>query len=150
MLTTIVNFVKSKISSTDLQTVAPTIENVIEQTTNQAPVQIGTDSKNSHWKAWFPFTMFFGDNEFQPIYFWITIFCSLIFFMLFIKVYNAFLAVKHGVFNSAMISTSDLGVVLGFVSSLILLYNKKGNSKTPLQSKPTIIEETKKEGDSQP
>jgi hypothetical protein len=87
--------------------------------------------KQSKWQTYVPFTFFYGNNKFQPLYFWIFIFCTLASAMLFVKIYAAGLAVKKGTFTSEMISTADLGVVLGFVSSLVLLYNnnKKNNIK---------------------
>ena len=158
MISSIINFVKSKISSTQIETVVPLIKNAVQQIDPTINNDNVINFNNKSWKKYFPFTMFFGNDEFQPIYFWITLFCGLIFFMLFIKVYNAYLAVKKGIFTSDMISTSDLGVVLGFISSLILLYN--GNKKNQSTFNPTIVSSTtqvttdtdnkSQEGDSQP
>lgn len=83
------------------------------------------------WQIMFPFAFFYGGGKFQPIYFFIFIFCMLTAFMLFVKTYAAWRAVKTGAYEAEMISTADLATVLTFISSLILLYNNnKKNSNT--------------------
>ena len=73
----------------------------------------------------FPLTFFYSKGKFQPIYFWVTIFSLLTSIMLYIKIYSAWIAIKKGTFDPELLSTADLGVVLGFIGSLILLYNNK-------------------------
>ena len=62
----------------------------------------------------------------------IFIFCMLAASMIFIKVYAAWRVIKEKQFDkvSELISTTDLATVLGFVSGIIILYNKN-RSKTP-------------------
>jgi len=84
--------------------------------------------KEPKWQSWFPFSFCFGGGKFQPLYFMVTLFCFLAASMLYVKIHAASVAVKAGTFNSDMISTADLGVVLGFISSLILLYNSNRKS----------------------
>ena len=84
---------------------------------------------------WFPFVMFYGNGKIQPIYVFVTIFCSLASWMLFIKTNASRMAVKIAIadktFNYEMLSeiipSTDLGIVLGFVSTLNLLYNSNKN-----------------------
>lgn len=87
--------------------------------------------KEPAWQTYFPFTFFYGGGKFQPIYFFVTVFCFLASAMLFVKIYAAWSAIKKGTYTSDMISTADLATVLTFVSSLVLLYNnnKKNASK---------------------
>jgi len=113
------------------QTVMQKIEGETDKVLNNTSSNTGEKSK---WQSWFPFTLFYGNGEFQPVYLWIFIFCSLSVFMVYVKVHAAAIAVSKGTFTSDMVSTGDLGVVLGFISSLILLYNNdKQKSK---QNKP--------------
>ena len=84
---------------------------------------------------WFPFVMFYGNGKIQPIYVFVTIFCSLSAWMLFIKTNASRIAVNMAIENktfnyemlSEIIPSTDLGIVLGFVSTLILLYNSNKN-----------------------
>ena len=95
--------------------------------------------KEPRWQKYFPFTFFYGAGKFQPIYFFVALFCFLAAGMLFVKIYAAWVAIKKGTYVSDMISTADLATVLTFASSLVLLYN---NSK-----KNTIKEVKKNEGE---
>jgi hypothetical protein len=87
------------------------------------------------WHNWFPFVMFYGNGKIQPIYVFVTIFCSLSAWMLYIKTNASRMAVKIAIENktfnyemlSEIIPSTDLGIVLGFVSTLILLYNSNKN-----------------------
>jgi hypothetical protein len=84
---------------------------------------------------WFPFVMFYGNGKIQPIYVFVTIFCSLSAWMLYIKTNASRMVVKIAIENktfnyemlSEIIPSTDLGIVLGFVSTLILLYNSNKN-----------------------
>ena len=91
--------------------------------------KVETVVKQSKWQFRFPFTFFFGRGKFQPLYFFVSVFSFLGVWMLYIKIHAASLAVKAGTFHPDMISTADLTVVLGFVSSLILLYNTNKKTK---------------------
>lgn len=95
-------------------------EPVVEIATNQEP----------KWQTWFPFSFFFGNGKFQPIYAWVFIFCILSASMLFVKIFAAWKAVKYGTYTSDMISTADIATILTFVSSLILLYNQNKKNYT--------------------
>jgi len=79
--------------------------------------------KEPKWQSWFPFSFCYGGGKFQPLYFMVTLFCFLAASMLYTKIHAASVAIKTNTFTPEMISTADLGVVLGFISSLILLYN---------------------------
>jgi hypothetical protein len=95
--------------------------------------------KDPKWQTWFPFTFFYGNGKLQPIYSFVSLFSGLGAWMLYIKIHAASIAIKNGTFTSDMLSTADLTVVLGFVSSLILLYNtgkKKTNGPSDNDSGP--------------
>lgn len=157
MFTTIINFAKSFITKKNIEKVLPAVEEKIEEIvqeisdneipTNNSNIAIDESNvkNNLEFKKIFPFVMFYGNNEFQPIYFWVTLFSSLVFLMLFIKIYNAYVHLKQGTFTTDMISTSDLGIGLGFVSSLILLYN---SSKSKSNKQIKFVSDNK-EGDGQ-
>ena len=113
--------VLSKISIKDILNKAE--ENIKKIPESKGVQTIDKVIKKSKWQTHFPFTFFFGGGKFQPLYFFVSIFSFLGVWMLYIKIHAASLAVKAGTFNPDMISTADLTVVLGFVSSLILLYN---------------------------
>lgn len=91
--------------------------------------------EEKHWHNWIPFVMIYGNGKIQPIYVFVTIFCSLASWMLYIKTDASRMAVKIAIadktFNYEMLSeiipSTDLGIVLGFVSTLILLYNSNKN-----------------------
>lgn len=93
--------------------------------------------KSKEWQKKFPLSFFYGSGKFQPIYFWIFIFCSLASAMLFIKLYVAWDSFKKGTYNNETISTADIATVLTFVSSLVLLYNNNKKSK-PIKDEPFI------------
>ncbi len=104
-------------------------ENGKKLTTDETVVCTTTFKKSPKWQKCFPFTFFYGNGKLQPIYFFVTLFSSLASWMLWVKIHAASVAVRAGTYNSDMLSSADFGVVLGFVSSLILLYNtnKKSN-----------------------
>lgn len=92
-------------------------------------------NKEPRWQRAFPFSFFYGAGKFQPIYFFVTLFCILASSMLFVKIYAAWVAIKKGTYNSDYISTADLATVLTFISSLILLYNNNKKNYTAPESK---------------
>lgn len=91
--------------------------------------------EEKHWHNWMPFVMIYGNGKIQPIYVFVTIFCSLASWMLYIKTDASRMVVKIAIENktfnyemlSEIIPSTDLGIVLGFVSTLILLYNSNKN-----------------------
>jgi len=97
--------------------------------------------KEPRWQTWFPFSFVYGGGKLQPIYFFVTVFCYLAADMLYVKTHAARVAIAKGTFTPDMISTADLGVVLGFISSLILLYNS--NKKTAIANATTNNETDK-------
>ena len=118
--------VLSKISFKDM---AKCTEKTVKKTAKKGVKKVETVVKQSKWQFRFPFTFFFGRGKFQPLYFFVSVFSFLGVWMLYIKIHAASLAVKAGTFHPDMISTADLTVVLGFVSSLILLYNTNKKTK---------------------
>ena len=98
--------------------------------------------KNKDWQNKFPLTFFYGNGKFQPIYFFVTLFCVLAGVMLYVKIYSAWVAIEQGKFTSDLLSTSDIATVLTFISSLILLYNS--NKKYSI---PDLKDKEKKEDD---
>jgi hypothetical protein len=92
-------------------------------------------SKEPRWQRAFPFSFFYGSGKFQPLYFFVTLFCFLAASMLFVKIYAAWVAIKKGTYNSDFISTADLATVLTFISSLVLLYNNNKKNNTNTESK---------------
>ena len=119
--------VLSKVSIKDI--LAKAEENIKKIPESKEVQTIDKVIKKSNWQTKFPFTFFFGGGKFQPLYFFVSVFSFLGVWMLYIKIHAASLAVKNGTFNPDMISTADLTVVLGFVSSLILLYNSNKKNK---------------------
>jgi hypothetical protein len=108
---------------------------------------IQKNKKEAKWQKYFPFTFFYGNGKFQPLYAWIFIFCSLAATMLFIKIYVAWNVFKKGIYTSDYLSTSDIATVLAFAGSLIVLYN---NNKKKIEIPSNTIQSTvKKEGDQQ-
>ena len=81
--------------------------------------------REPRWQRWIPFTFFFGNGKFQPIYFFVTIFCGAAWLMVFFKVVYAYQCLQEGTFNSDTINSVDFATTLGFISSLIYLYKKK-------------------------
>lgn len=142
MLKLIFNLIKSKIPFVASKVASEeNIERVIKKAKkeiNSVKVIPAKKKKDPAWQRCIPFTFFYGNGKFQPIYFFVTVFLSLASWMLYIKIYAAMLAVKAGVFTAEMISTADLTVVLGFVSSLILLYNKNKVNTISAQTPPDV------------
>jgi hypothetical protein len=138
MFSLIWNYAKSNaitiLSKVNIKNIAKGVETVIDKSAKKInetkTVEFdGKKVKEPNWQRKFPFTFFFGGGKFQPLYFWIFSFCTLALAMLFVKIYAAWKAIKTGTYDSEMISTADLGVVLGFISSLILLYNNGKKNK---------------------
>ena len=123
-------------AKTDIKSICSKTEQVIEKAVKE---EKSTKIKEPKWQRRFPFSFFYGGGKFQPIYFFVFIFSSLASWMLYVKIHAASLAIRKETYSSDMISTGDLTVVLGFVSSLILLYNNSKKTKI-IESKP-IIEE---------
>ena len=96
-------------------------------------------SKEPRWQRAFPFSFFYGSGKFQPLYFFVTLFCFLAASMLFVKIYAAWVAIKKGTYNSDFISTADLATVLTFISSLVLLYNNNKKNYTAPESKDDSV-----------
>ena len=94
-----------------------------------------SNKKEPRWQTWFPFSFVYGGGKIQPIYFFVTVFCYLASDMLYVKTHAARVAIAKGTFTADMISSADLGIVLGFISSLILLYNTNKKSAAVVQSK---------------
>lgn len=94
---------------------------------------------NSEKRKGFPASFFYGDGQFQPIYYFIFVFCHLGVIMIALKLYGVWLKVKDGSFVSEDISTGDIATVLGFAGSILTLYNFNRNKK------PVIIEDRGKE-----
>jgi hypothetical protein len=147
MFTTLLQIFKTKIptmissifsSSESTATIINKAKRAIKDTDNlnlkdKKNVLYTSTIKEPKWQTLFPFSFFYGNGKFQPIYAWIFMFCSLASIMLFLKNYAAWIAIKKGNFISEMISTADIATVLAFISSLILLYNTK--KKTDLKFK---------------
>jgi len=138
------NFAKSNavaiLSKVKIKDVENTAEQVIAKT-NKKVKDIVKEEKSikcnePKWQKRFPFSFVYGGGKFQPIYFFVTIFCLLASTMLFVKIYAAWRAIKTGTYESDMISTADLGVVLGFISSLILLYNTNKKNYISREAEP--------------
>ena len=151
MIKLILDFFKSKLISVFSKISIEDITNNTEKVLNKAlqkkdkldkekPVK--TEGKKTvfireekRFHNWFPFVMFYGNGKIQPIYVFVTIFCSLSAWMLYIKTNASRMVVKIAIedktFNYEMLSeiipSTDLGIVLGFVSTLILLYNSNKN-----------------------
>jgi hypothetical protein len=113
----------------NFETIVNKTEEVIEK--NEEKLFRKVYKKEPKWQVIFPFSFFYHRGRFQPIFFWVTVFCGLASFMLFTKTFAAWKAIKANIFTVDMISTADLGVVLGFISSLILLYNSNKNRNKP-------------------
>lgn len=150
MFNMIWNFAKSKaisvFSKVDIKDIIKkSKEGLVKQDLKSKPIIKNNEKKKREpkWQSCFPFTFFMGNGRFQPIYFWVTVFSFLCAYMLFVKNYAAWIAVKKGTFTVDMISTADLGVVLGFISSLILLYNsnKKNYKIEDIDKKETDNQE---------
>jgi hypothetical protein len=127
----------------DLKSILNQTEKVIDKTNikNKGVINEVKTKREPKWQRAFPFSFFYGGSKFQPLYFWIFVFCSLSACMLGVKVYAAWRAIKSGSYSSDYISTSDLATVLAFISSLILLYNN--NKKSYIQSTEKKVEEEK-------
>lgn len=100
------------------------------------------------WQRWLPFTLIYGSGKIQPVYVWITVFCSLGAWMIYIKNHAASLAIKNGTYTPEMISDTSVATVLAFISSLILLYNTR--KKDPIVTNIVSPITENKEGDKQP
>ena len=84
-----------------------------------------TNIKNNIEKAkyTFPLSFFYGDGQFQPIYYFIFVFCHLSIIMILLKLYGVWLKIKNGSFVSEDISTGDIATILSFVGGILTLYN---------------------------
>lgn len=152
MIKFILDFFKSKLisvfSKISIEDITNNTEKVLnkalqkkEQLGKEKPIEMKKEKKTvfvrseKYWHNWFPFVMFYGNGKIQPIYVFVTIFCSLASWMLYIKTDASRMAVKIAIENktfnyemlSEIIPSTDLGIVLGFVSTLILLYNSNKN-----------------------
>ena len=139
MIANFVSFVKNNLlTNSNVGIVKNMVKDEVKEISEEKITDDTVDecTKDPKWQTWFPFTFFYGGGKIQPIYSFVTIFCSLAAYMLYIKI------------KSGTINTSDLGVVLGFISSLILLYNR-GRGKVIVNKNITDIKE-KTEGDTQP
>lgn len=139
MLNMIMTFAKTKLLSIVTKV---NIKDIVKQTDKLIDKQI-RGSKNEteiiqekkkyykepKWQTYFPFSFFYGSGKFQPLYFFITLFCFLAAGMLYVKIYGAWKAIKSGTFTPDMISTADLATVLTFASSLVILYNSSKKNK---------------------
>jgi hypothetical protein len=153
MFSTIFNFIKSNVSKINVLRLLPKAEKIIQKEI-LASNTITTD--DPRWQKWFPFSFFFGNGKFQPLYAFTFVFCSLAIWMLYIKIDFAFRALKLGTFTTDMISTSDIATVLTFAGSLIVVYqggkyisnttNNSTNTSTGIETKNNDVT---KEGDSQ-
>jgi hypothetical protein len=148
MITLISNFFKTKllsaVTSVSLKDLLAPVKKLIPQaSTGEAPAKKARSYPA--WQDWFPFTFIYGNGKPQPIYFFVALFCFLAASMLQVKIHAASVAIKTGTYTSDMISTADLGVVLGFISSLILLYNS--NKKSYIQPEKPKVEESVEKGE---
>jgi len=154
MFTTVFNFIKSKITKINLTQLLPKAEKFVDK---NVVILNSTTTDDPKWQRYFPFSFFFGNGKFQPLYAFTFVFCSLAIWMLYIKIDFAFKALKLGTFTTDMISTSDIATVLAFAGSLVAVYqggkyinNTTSNNSTPLD--PTTEQKNNditKEGDSQ-
>jgi len=133
MFSTILNFAKGKLSSIIGKASIADVTKIAEKTTKKGKQEIVVEKKRKDpkWQSCFPFTFFYGNGKLQPIYFFVTLFSSLSAWMLWVKIHAASIAVRNGTFTPEMINTGDLGVVLGFIGSLILLYNNNKKTYVP-------------------
>jgi hypothetical protein len=138
MFNLIWNFAKTKaITIFSKIDVKELLKNQSNKTIKEVPkLQKGIDNEKNYkkikepkWQTFFPFSFFYGNNKFQPLYFFITLFCFLAASMLYVKIYGAWKAIKAGTFTPDMISTADLATVLTFASSLVILYNSNKKNK---------------------
>lgn len=154
MISFIVNFIKSKytclITNIDISALITIPKNLLNKLLQKEQIikkegetQVATTTgkktvfirEEKRFHNWFPFVMFYGNGKIQPIYVFVTIFCSLSAWMLYIKTNASRMVVKIAIENktfnyemlSEIIPSTDLGIVLGFVSTLILLYNSNKN-----------------------
>jgi len=133
----IISGIFGKLSSLAINNAAINADNIIDKVEKKIESESIAISNNCvketpKWQSWFPFTFFYGNGKIQPLYIFVTLFSSLGVWMLYLKCHAASLAIKSGVYTTDMLSTGDLTVVLGFVSSLVLLYNygKKSGKQT--------------------
>jgi len=151
MFSTIFNFIKSKAAKINLLKLLPKAEKFIEK---EAIKLNSTTLKEPRWQRWLPFTLIYGGGKIQPVYVWITVFCSLGAWMVYLKNHATSLAIKNGTYTSDMISDALVATVLAFISSLILLYNARKKytpNNSSSQNTPTEVKnnDITKEGDSQ-
>jgi len=150
----ILGFAKTKlisiVSKVNLKDIVGQADKVIDKVSepvkkvNKIKKELTQDLKSTRiaekkWQTLFPFSFFYGGGKFQPIYFFVTVFCLLASAMLFVKIYAAWKAIKAGTYTSDMISTADLATVLTFISSLVLLYNN--NRKNTVKKEDTCSDE---------
>lgn len=139
----IMQFAKTKLLSVvtkvNINDIVKQTDKVIKKMENKNETKIIQEKKKHNkepkWQTYFPFSFFYGNNKFQPLYFFITLFCFLAASMLYVKIYGAWKAIKAGTFTPDMISTADLATVLTFASSLVLLYNNNKKNNTNTESK---------------
>jgi len=98
--------------------------------------------KESRWKTWFPFSFFYGNGRFQPLYYFAWLFSHIGAGLICLKGYGVWLRVKAGTFQPEDISASDIAAVLGFVGTLITIYTINRNSQTKNKS---VTPSTKKQ-----
>lgn len=139
----IMQFAKTKLLSVvtkvNINDIVKQTDKVIKKIENKNETKIIQEKKKHNkepkWQTYFPFSFFYGNNKFQPLYFFVTLFCFLAASMLFVKIYAAWVAIKKGTYNSDFISTADLATVLTFISSLVLLYNNKKKTQQSEENK---------------
>jgi len=144
MFTAIFNFVKSKVTSSS---VLSEIKNSVAEESDNTKV-----CSEPRWQRWLPFTLVYGSGKIQPVYVWVTVFSSLGAWMIYIKNHAASLAVKNGTYDPDMLSDALVATIVGFIASLILLYNIRGKSPNKTNKKKVVEQNNgiSQEGDSQP
>lgn len=91
--------------------------------------------RNARWKTWFPFSFFYGNGLFQPLYYLSWLFCHIAALFLCLKAYGIWLRIKAGTFTPEDISAADIAAMLGFVGTIITLYNINRNAKGKKEEK---------------
>lgn len=85
--------------------------------------------KESRWKTWFPFSFFYGNGRFQPLYYFVWLFAHIAATLLCLKAYGVWLKIKAGTFESDDINAGDIAAVLTFIGGIITIYTVNRNSQ---------------------